>query len=231
MNREKIIEKIRKCLALGRSPNEHEAAAALRQAQKLMRLHGIDELEVGEEAYTQEVVPHREYKYGRRKPLIIASVINLMAEAFGVEPTWTYVRAGQGLVHGVIYFGPRARVLLAAHAHVVVYRAATAAWRAYTAEHPDMAGRPGARAGFYLGWCEAVREKVEALAPTDEEREGTQRAVERYVRREGRELADAKTGSKKIYTHAADTGKAMGADFDLHRPVSSEHLRLENKGE
>lgn len=38
----RILEKIRKCLALSGSSNEHEAAAAIRQAQALMRKHGLD---------------------------------------------------------------------------------------------------------------------------------------------------------------------------------------------
>ncbi|WP_310614058.1 DUF2786 domain-containing protein [Limnohabitans sp.] len=42
----KILDKIKKCLALSSSCNEHEAAAALRQAQKLMELHGITDLDV-----------------------------------------------------------------------------------------------------------------------------------------------------------------------------------------
>ncbi len=55
MDRKTILEKIRKCLALSKSSNEHEAAAALRQAQKLMAQHGVsdDEMlaaEAGEQA-------------------------------------------------------------------------------------------------------------------------------------------------------------------------------------
>lgn len=45
-NRDKIIDKIKKCLALSASSNEHEAAAALRQANKLMEQHGITDLDV-----------------------------------------------------------------------------------------------------------------------------------------------------------------------------------------
>lgn len=44
--REKIIDKIKKCMALAKSSNEHEAAAALRQAQKLMQAHGISDLDM-----------------------------------------------------------------------------------------------------------------------------------------------------------------------------------------
>ena len=35
---EKILEKIKKCLRLAKSSNENEAAAAMRQAQKLLSL-------------------------------------------------------------------------------------------------------------------------------------------------------------------------------------------------
>lgn len=39
---DKILKRIKKCLALSESDNEHEAAAALRQARKLMEIHGIE---------------------------------------------------------------------------------------------------------------------------------------------------------------------------------------------
>ena len=39
-----IIGKIKKCLSLSQSDNPHEAASALRQAQALMRKHGLDEV-------------------------------------------------------------------------------------------------------------------------------------------------------------------------------------------
>ncbi|NOR71609.1 MAG: DUF2786 domain-containing protein [Methylomarinum sp.] len=42
----KIIEKIKKCLALSKSSNAHEAANALRQAQNMMEKHRISDLDV-----------------------------------------------------------------------------------------------------------------------------------------------------------------------------------------
>lgn len=44
--RAKILDKIKKCMALSTSGNEHEAEAALRQARKLMEMHGVTELDV-----------------------------------------------------------------------------------------------------------------------------------------------------------------------------------------
>lgn len=51
--RDKIIDKVKKCMALAQSSSEHEAAAALRQAQKLMQAHGITDLDI-EHADIQE---------------------------------------------------------------------------------------------------------------------------------------------------------------------------------
>jgi len=45
-DRNDIIEKIRKCMELAKSGGEHEAAAALRQAQKLMEMHQVSQVEM-----------------------------------------------------------------------------------------------------------------------------------------------------------------------------------------
>lgn len=41
-NNEKILDKIKKCLALSKSSNPHEAESALRQARKLMEMHQVE---------------------------------------------------------------------------------------------------------------------------------------------------------------------------------------------
>lgn len=45
-NRDDILAKIKKCLDLAKSGNEHEAAAAMRQARKLMDMHALSDTEV-----------------------------------------------------------------------------------------------------------------------------------------------------------------------------------------
>lgn len=46
MNKSQAIEKIKKCLRLSKSANEHEAAQALKQAQILMQKFGITDIDV-----------------------------------------------------------------------------------------------------------------------------------------------------------------------------------------
>jgi len=45
--RAKVLHRVRKLLDRAQSPNEHEAATALRMAQELMEKHRIDEAEIG----------------------------------------------------------------------------------------------------------------------------------------------------------------------------------------
>lgn len=56
MDKEKVLDKIKKCLALGESANEHEAAQAIRQAQILMKKYGISEIDVELSAVTEKGV-------------------------------------------------------------------------------------------------------------------------------------------------------------------------------
>jgi len=46
MDKKQILEKIKKCLALSKSANEHEAAAALTKARELMDAHGVSDAEI-----------------------------------------------------------------------------------------------------------------------------------------------------------------------------------------
>src|SRR5690348_8415840 len=82
----RAMEKIRKCLALSKSANEHEAAAALRQAQKLMQMHDLDENDLDGLEFVSQFVDHQYpiAKKGTGKPKTIMSVVQLMVLAFQV---------------------------------------------------------------------------------------------------------------------------------------------------
>lgn len=85
-NRERIIDKIRKCLALASSSNEHEAAAALRQARKLMDMNAIDDQDIlaaqACEAKTRSTVT-------KCPPAWESSLASLIGDAFGCRTIFT----------------------------------------------------------------------------------------------------------------------------------------------
>lgn len=168
MDRAKILDKIKKCLALSKSPNEHEAAAALRQAQKLMERNGITEKELGTVGYTSATID-LPVQAGKKVPLYIASFFNLIKRAFGVQPFVTRTQRVSDRSFTVIYYGPEHRVMLAEYAHDVVWRAMSRGWDAHLKENPCLKGERGARTGYYMGWLEAVRDKIEEFGMTEEE--------------------------------------------------------------
>lgn len=224
MDREKALARIKKCLALSKSPNEHEAAAALRQAQKLMEAHGILDHEVDESAVTSDFVDHDDYEYAVRKPLILTSIARLMRRAFAVESVWERSPTDK---HRVRYFGQQANIMLATHSHTVVYRAVSAAWRAYLKENPGLKGRRNARASFVYGWCNVVIDKVAAISPDPDVKDRIERKKLEHYGWGG--LVDVTGGTKSIYGRVVDDGSAAGRDFNINRPVGSDRRYLEYK--
>lgn len=223
MDRAKALDRIAKCLALSKSANEHEAAAALRQAQKLMAIHGISDDDVGLANYVSDFVDHDDYEFGMKKPMIVTCVADVMVHAFGVSFTWECSPLGK---HRVMYFGLRQNVDLATFAHTVCYRALNAAWRRYLKATPWAKGVRNARAGFAYGWCQTVKSKIEDLAPKGETEELIKKAKERHY---GKELPEAQLGTKSVYREMVEGGAEAGEDFNIHTPINTDRRYLDNK--
>ena len=86
-DRGKILDKIKKCLALGRSSNEHEAAAALRQAKALMEKHGVSDLDMA----AAEASEMRARAGATKTPSNWETALGyLIADAFGCRIIFTY---------------------------------------------------------------------------------------------------------------------------------------------
>jgi hypothetical protein len=224
MDRTKVLDKIKKCLALGKSPNEHEASAALRQAQKLMAAHDISERELGAIGYASESVK-TSIQCTNVVPVTLSAIAHLVNRAFGTIGTINRTLREKDLCFEVEYFGPEHRVKMAAYAHVVIQRAVDGAWKQFLVENPHKRGKHGARAGFYAGWTDGVSETVEALGITDEERAGINAAK---LAKYGRELSKAKMSEQRVDGSAMHAGSRAAEGFTLHRPISGERRMIGN---
>lgn len=82
MTKDEAIEKIKKCLALSASSNEHEAEAGLRQAQALMQKFGVDEKDLLAAGVSESLA-----KAGtaQKPPNWEAHLASKIAEAFGCD--------------------------------------------------------------------------------------------------------------------------------------------------
>lgn len=221
--RRKLTERLKKCLALRASPEPHEAAAALRQAQALMRELGITEDDLEGLETADATVKTREGFGACRTMQFLTSII---MGAFGVSVVYER-NPGSANRLNVRYFGPRSRVMLAEYAHKVVWRAMQQSWDDFLTRRPWLKGDGGKRQAFHIGWLCAVSEKVEAIAPTEAEERSIARAIARAY---GKELEPTKQArQRKLSAGAFAAGLDAAQDFTLHRPVESQQLSLEHK--
>lgn len=95
MDIDRILERIKKCIALASSSNEHEAAAALRQAQALMRKHNITQ----DRVLTSTVKTHTLRGRTKVRPATWEyNLVSITAEQFDCRATitrdptvWTFI--------------------------------------------------------------------------------------------------------------------------------------------
>lgn len=79
-DQDKILDKVKKCLALSSSSNAHEAEAALRQARKLMEAHSLTE----EDVHAAEASEHKSDAGAKFHPALWETMLaTKIADAFG----------------------------------------------------------------------------------------------------------------------------------------------------
>lgn len=201
MDKEKALDKIKKCLALSRSANEHEAAQALKHAQALMAQYGVSESDVA-----LADVAECERKAPKTAPKWHWALVHLCGRAFGCE-RWH----GTNFMGGSFVFcGLGGRAELAAYAYEVLLRQLKAARRQYikTALCGVRTSRiKTARADkFCEGWVSQVRAVVQDFARPDAEKE----LLEHYKTNKYGKFDVAKTRDVKAYVGWDDYH--MGAD-------------------
>ena len=207
-----LLAKIRKCLALTRSANEHEAAAALAKARQLMDENGIDETDL-ELTEIEEATARasRNMRPPTWENILAATVMHAMNVTHIIDNVGDRCFIGRA---------PRAEV--ASYAFAVLARQLKAARSDYIAKQLRRCkpGRKRQRADVFCeGWAMAVYRKIAALLPERSEDE----ALDRYlaVQYPGLAKVDSRTAKK---TRAADDyrrGRSAGSAVELNVGVGA----------
>lgn len=185
--RERLLSKIKKLLALARSTNPHEAAAALKQAQKLMQEHHIQqsEVEISESQNGQ--------KFAKKAPQYIHGLAAVIEKAFGVR---CYFRVGGYPVKcNAVFFGQDERPEIASYCFDVLFRQLNAARKEFNASQSKRLKRSTliSRADtFCEGWVSGVHQSVKEFALNLTEQEETALANYQQLLRETRHLKEGK---------------------------------------
>lgn len=219
MTRAEALQKIRKCLALATSANEHEAAAALAKARELMEAYEVSDGDV-ELADVEETTARASRTM--RPPAWESILCDTVRRALNVL---VYLdERGDRVYVGV---GPRAEI--AGYAFTALFRRLKAARGEYIRKHLRRCkpGRKRQRADIFCqGWAVAVHRKIAALAPVGQ----SDPLLQRYMQERHSGLVTVKNRAAQLkgeigwrdYSNGADAGRAV----DLHAGVGANAVEL-----
>lgn len=215
MDKEKVLDKIKKCLALGKSANEHEAAQALKQAQALMLKYEISDADV-------VLSDIREQSGARKMAFKLAewqwSVANMVADVFGCE---CYM-----LGKTMMFYGLGNRAEIASYAFDVVYRQISAARREFlkTCRARKPSNRTYLADQFCNGWMMGAWGVVKEFEMSDDEKA----VMADYKRKKHphidkavvRDAKSSKLDGSAAMIKAIVKGHAAGKNVQLHHAMN-----------
>ncbi|MFO8024245.1 DUF2786 domain-containing protein [Thiohalophilus sp.] len=174
MNNEKIIDKICKCLRLSESGNPNEAAAALRQAHRLMQKHRIEEDQILAAGVGEAVIDS-----GNRynPPFWAVALSNLICEAFDSR---VLVSRRYGRAPEFRFIGLEQAPRVAGYCFSVLYRQLEAARETFVANLgiEDRAEQERRGEVFVQAWLVRVSRTVAEFSA----HAATREAVDAYIR-------------------------------------------------
>lgn len=215
MNRAAILRKIKACLRLAGSSNPNEAAAALRQAQAMMREHGISHAEAMD-------VEEAEVNTRARGAELARSVLwlaSLAADGFGAQMIVCRKKDWNSGSTVVRFYGCDGAAEIAAFAFTVLRRQLDADRLKHIARVRKRGNREARGEVFALAWVDAVAHLFPKAVITDDKR----LAVDEFMRARypdagtsaGRDL----TTRGKTRDDDAQAGHEAGSNARLHRGV------------
>lgn len=224
---DKILGKIKKCLALSQSSEPHEAASAMRQAQKLMEMHGVTQADLGR-ADLGEAEVKSKVSVSRIKDWELR-LLHTVAKAFGCKLLWMRSSSYNVDVFGrYILIGLKAQVQLAQYTADVMQRKLIKARGQFTTNLPSYLGRGEKTVqadGFCHGWVMAVSKTVHEFALNDE----TKQLIDNRVK-ELSSAGEAKVQRRQAGAMGLNAGFEAGQSESIHRPMgNSTHLKLEHQ--
>ena len=223
MNRDQALSKIKKCLALAKSSNPHEAAAAMRQAQKLMAEHNVTETDVSLADVMEAAAPAQ---LNALTPWE-TTLARMIAEAFGCEhlsKTSRYLTRSLDLAkkREFVFIGVGAAPQVASYAYSVLSRQCASDRLAHIRKQPKTC-KPITKTArgddFAWGWVFGVRNLVETFAGTERDH----LLIEQYMAERYPDLTSAKVKDRakgrNVSHNDSYQGRLAGRQAQLNRGV------------
>lgn len=222
---DRVMDRIKKCLALANSSEPHEAAAAMRQAQKLMDKYNLDHADLGQSEIGELKIRSRvSVSRFKRWELMF---MRMLAKSYGCRILWnpssSYAR-GSSVFGSWSMIGLKPQLKLAEYTAEVMLRRLVSQRADFVRNLPAAMDRDSKAAegdGFATGWVQAVSATVAEFARADE----IKPQLDSYMETHHGKLKDAKMRNGYVGQSGLAAGEAAGSRESLNRPVSGFTMR------
>jgi len=214
---DRVLDRIRKLLALAGSENQHEAELAMKKAHELMLRHNIEQTRIRDHAY--EVI-HLGVPTRRASPVEL-EVMGIISEFFFVEVIRVPVYLVRDGVHAQTFevMGTRQNVAMAEHVYAFLLATAERLWRENRGDKRVRGGRD--RLAYQSGVIRGFRDKLVGERK-DLATEGLvwvgDGNLESFFRARFPRIQTRRRYVRQSSAHAA--GREAGRTVVLHKPVS-----------
>lgn len=222
---DRVLERIRKLLALAGSPEVHEAEAAMRKAHALMLRYNVD-----------ATVAKQDHFYlvaqlgdpSKRSNRVEAAVVGLLAHLFFVKVIQVPVYLPNAAKRGTVYeiAGTPPNVSMAGHVYAFLLATAERLWHANRLDARVRSGRDrlAYQTGVIRGFHEKLAAERKALSVEPVPSGGTaliwrgDRELDKFYHARHPRIASR---TSRVRTNAAHSaGAEAGRTIVLHRPVA-----------
>ncbi|HWR12472.1 MAG TPA: DUF2786 domain-containing protein [Rectinemataceae bacterium] len=208
-----MIAKIKKLLALGKSPNANEAATAILKAQELMERYGVDINTVE----TSEIVEEELNRHVGKKPSAYeAYLMSSIARAFGCR-----------LIHRIeyegakwVFIGTSSRSEVAAFISTVLLRKLSGSRRAYmkTLYRCKRDTKIRRADDYCLGWVASVIQKIKTFSGSDDDETILDLYMKRYDTANKLETINRKASNNRYQSFYL--GQAAAQNVEIQHGVT-----------
>lgn len=219
-NNQRIIEKIKHCLALSKSSNENEAAMALRQAHAMMQKHNISmhQIKLSDITRTnsQTTVAQKPHAYQ-------VMLANLIAKKFGCQIYLDFDYEADK--QNICFVGIDLYSTIASYAFDVLSRQLKQARLNYIKtelKRVRIAKNKYARADkFCIGWVTSVARLIQNLVPPKIDMKLIESKMQSLSLVAGKSVNRADKAPKSKTTNDFINGKLQGSKANLHNAMHS----------
>jgi hypothetical protein len=212
---DRVLDRIRKLLALAGSPNQHEAEQAMRKAHELMLRHNIDAVGASSDYEVRTLGDPT-----RRGTRVEGDIVALLAEYFFVRVIQISVYLPLAGTSGNVYeiCGTRPNIEMAVHVYAFLLATAERLWRENRGDARVRSGhdRFAYQSGVIRGFRDKLATERVELRGTGLVWRGDRRLADYYHARHPRIVTRRRT-ARVSSAHAA--GCEAGRSVVLHKPV------------